>query len=437
MRGLSIVQRDLPLTVRRDSLGVVDLGALQLVRVVDVESLPLRVEVDGGDGCFAVAVAGFLGAAEGQMRFGADRGGVDVNDAGVQVADGLERAIHVVRVDRGGEAVRHAIRNLYRFLEIRDRDHGHNGTEDFFLRDTHLRIAVAENGRLMEPAFRVGPIGQAMSAGEELRAFRLADLHVFHYGVELLLVYTWPHVDAGVEAVTDFQFLGARYEARNKFVVHRLVHSDAAGCGAALTGGAEAAPDSAVDGEIEVGIVHHDDDVLAAHLEAAMLEFGCAGFRDQAADGGRAGKADHRNLQMLGQGRAGVGPVAAHQVHYAFGNTGFGEDLHQIVGGERSVLSRLQHDGVAADQRGHDFPRRDGHGKIPRRDHAAGADRLANAHGKFIGEFGRRGLTEEAAAFAGHVVGHVDRFLHVAAGFREDLAHFARHVLCEGFLVLD
>ena len=37
-------------------------------------------------------------------------------------------------------------------------------------------------------------------------------------------------------------------------------------------------------------------------------------------------------------------------------------------------------------------------------------------------------LAEEAAAFAGHVVGGVDGLLHVATGFGEDFAHLAGHV---------
>ena len=46
-------------------LRVVDLGALELVGVIDVKRLPLGVEIDGRDSRFAVAVAGFLCAAEG------------------------------------------------------------------------------------------------------------------------------------------------------------------------------------------------------------------------------------------------------------------------------------------------------------------------------------------------------------------------------------
>src|SRR5271157_6387068 len=40
--------------------------------MVDVDGLPHGEEIDGGDSSFAVAVAGLLGAAEGQLRFRAN-----------------------------------------------------------------------------------------------------------------------------------------------------------------------------------------------------------------------------------------------------------------------------------------------------------------------------------------------------------------------------
>src|SRR6202035_5203188 len=49
-------------------------------------------------------------------------------------------------------------------------------------------------------------------------------------------------------------------------------------------------------------------------------------------------------------------------------------------------------------------------------------------HGEFVGQLRRHGGAEEAAAFAGVVVGGVDGFLHVAASFFEHLAHFAGHL---------
>src|SRR5882762_4992182 len=100
-----------------DLFRVVDLGALEFVGVVDVEGLPFGVEIDGGDGGFAVAVAGFLGATEGQVGFGADGWGVDIDDASEQVANGVKCAIDVARVDRGREAIGHAVGYFHGFLQ--------------------------------------------------------------------------------------------------------------------------------------------------------------------------------------------------------------------------------------------------------------------------------------------------------------------------------
>jgi hypothetical protein len=45
-------------------LVVIDLGALQFVGIVDVHRLPFGEKIDGGNGGFAMAVAGLLGAPE-------------------------------------------------------------------------------------------------------------------------------------------------------------------------------------------------------------------------------------------------------------------------------------------------------------------------------------------------------------------------------------
>src|SRR5882762_8913588 len=279
---------------------VVDLGALEFVGVVDVEGFPFGVEIDRSDGGFAVAVAGFLRAAEGQVGFGADGWRVDVDDAGEQVADGVKGAIHVARVDRGREAVGHAVGYFHGFFQASDGDYRNHRAEDFFLRDAHLWIAVAEHCRFVEPTFGEGAVSQAMAASKKLGAFGLADLHVLHYGFELLLVDAGTHIDSWVEAIAEFQFFGAGYQARSEFAVHGFVNGDATGRGTALTSGAEAAPNGAVDREVEIGVIHHYHDVLASHFEAAMFEFGCAGFSDQATDSGGTGEADNWNIQMLG-----------------------------------------------------------------------------------------------------------------------------------------
>src|SRR6476469_6978893 len=84
----------------RVNLVVVDLRALQLAAVVDVDRLPLGEDVERRLARFAVAVARLLHPTEREVHLGAGRPGVDVGDAGLEVAHRLERLVHVAREDR-------------------------------------------------------------------------------------------------------------------------------------------------------------------------------------------------------------------------------------------------------------------------------------------------------------------------------------------------
>src|SRR4051794_24328008 len=90
----------------------VDLRALQLAAVVDVDALPLGEDVEDLRARLAVAVARGLRAAEGEVYFGADGRGVDVEDARVHLLHRAEGAVDVRGVDRGRQAVAHAVAYL-------------------------------------------------------------------------------------------------------------------------------------------------------------------------------------------------------------------------------------------------------------------------------------------------------------------------------------
>jgi len=143
------------------------------------------------------------------------------------------------------------------------------------------------------------------------------------------------------------------------------------------------------------------------------------------------------DVRVLRERRAHHGTESGDDVDDSFRQARVVEGAHEIEGGERRILRGLDDAGVAADHRGQQFPRRDGHREVPGRDHAADADGLAHGHGKLVGHFRRDRGAEEASAFASVVVGGVDGFLHVAAGFGEDLAHLAGHFLGIVFLALD
>src|SRR5438105_1294746 len=72
----------------------VDLGALELAGVVDVDRLPLGEYVERRLARLAVAVARLLRAAEREVDLGADRAGVDVRDPGLEIPHRAERLVH-------------------------------------------------------------------------------------------------------------------------------------------------------------------------------------------------------------------------------------------------------------------------------------------------------------------------------------------------------
>src|SRR5438105_1880880 len=125
--------------------GGVDLGLLEPARIVDVDRLPLSEDVKRGLTGFAVAVARLLRPAEWEMDLGADRPGIHVRDAGVQVAHRAESAVHVAREDRRGEPEADAVRGPHGLVEVPYRNQRRRRAEDLLLCDPHLRLDVAED----------------------------------------------------------------------------------------------------------------------------------------------------------------------------------------------------------------------------------------------------------------------------------------------------
>ena len=80
--------------------------------------------------------------------------------------------------------------------------------------------------------------------------------------------------------VADRGLARARVEPLEELVVDVLVDDHDAERGAALARGAEAGEQRALDGEVEVGVVHHHERVLAAELEARALEVATAELAD-------------------------------------------------------------------------------------------------------------------------------------------------------------
>ena len=111
-----------------------------------------------------------------------------------------------------------------------------------------------------------------------------------------------------------------------------------------------------------------------AHGQA--LEVGRGVAEDRLAGGGFAGEGDQRDVRVLDQGVAGFLAEAVDQVEHTVRQAGVLEDLRPQRGGERGELGRLEDHGVAGGQGGASFQFQHER-RVPRRDEARDADRLA------------------------------------------------------------
>ena len=96
----------------------------------------------------------------------------------------------------------------------------------------------------------------------------------------------------------------ASHQRPQEVVVDLPVQDQPAGGGAALAGGAERAPEHALERQVEVGVVHHDHRVLAAHLERQPLVHPAADLADAGAGLRRAGERDDRHVRVLDERRS-------------------------------------------------------------------------------------------------------------------------------------
>ena len=283
----------------------------------------------------------------------------------------------------------------------------------------------------MEEAFGVRARGQRMAAAGERRTLLRADLDVLHDRLPLLGADQRSHLRTGIEAFADAQRPRTRHESIEKRAIHPLVNDDAARRRAALAGRPEATPQAAFDGEVEIRIVHHHDDVLAAHLQVNLLERRRSFFGHRAPDVGRSGERDDPHVVVDEHRAANIATATRHQVDDASRETGLFENPDEVQRRKRRQRGRLENDRVAAHQRRDDLPRWNRHRKIPRCDDRAHAQGLPHGHRELVSQFGRHGLPVLPPPLAGHEEGHVDGLLDVAARLVQHLPHFPRHVAGE------
>src|SRR5690349_9123931 len=272
---------------------VVDLGALQSAAEVDVDRLPFGVRVERDLARLAVTVARLLPAPERQVDLGAGRAGVDVDDAGLEVAHGAERGVHVAREDARRQPVAGLVERGHRLRVVGDRDDREDRPEDLFLADAVHRPDTGEDRRFEEMAVAEGAIGRAVAAEDEL-ALRSTDIDVRRDLVDRRRVDQRPDVGRRIEAVAEPQPLGALLEALQQLVDDGAFDDDARCSRAALAGCPEGAPQDPVGREIEIGVREDDDAVLATELQRQPLQALAGADRDRLAGDRRPRERDDR-----------------------------------------------------------------------------------------------------------------------------------------------
>src|SRR5918997_1750755 len=443
-----------PLHLRQRELEVggevdhVHLGLLELSGEVPVHGLPAGELVEHPDPGQAAAVARLAVAAEGQVRLGAARGVVDREHPGPVALPEAQGVRRVAGVDRRGEPVAVGVAELYRLVEVgelRNTDERAEGlgVEDLvFGRNTADERGVAEEaglgvaykglaGVLVRDAARSGgavygvvvlyhveEAGEAV--GETLAEHRAVE-NVFGHRVAYLCL------------------LDPLRQPGDELVVDGLVDDGGAQRGAPLAGGAEAAEEGALDGEVEVGVGHHDERVFAPEFQAGGLKVPAAERAYLLAHLRGAGKADlvHEALvecplQALEGGRA----LALDDVQDAVGEAAGLEELGEGVADGGGVFGRFPDNGVAAGEGRDQVPRRHGHGEVPGRYDRRDPHRHPEREELLVRHLARHGLAVEAAAPPRQEVRGVFYLLHLAQRLDVGLADLEGDEAGEGLLVL-
>jgi hypothetical protein len=137
----------------------------------------------------------------------------------------------------------------------------------------------------------------------------------------------------------------------------------------------ERAPRSGRRRGLDVGVVEHHERAVAAHLQHQPLEHPAGCLSHLVAGRGRARERDHPHVR-IGDERLADLAVARDHVQHALRDARLLEQPRDHdPAGDRRVVIRLEHDGVAERERRPDRAHRQHVGEVPRGDHADDTDR--------------------------------------------------------------
>jgi hypothetical protein len=193
--------------------------------------------------------------------------------------------------------------------------------------------------------------------------------------VELGAVADRAQADPRVESVAGHEPVGRRGEPLDEVGVVRPVHVDARGGDTDLApGGVDRADQLLGRGVVDGGALQHDRRVVAAELEADVLEVAGRLTHDRLAGGGAAGEEDRADQRVPGDGGAPRAHPGRRRPRPPGSARPRSAAPHRA---RRSELGGLDDDGVAGQQRRRDPEEAEVDGAVPGHDHAGRAHRTA------------------------------------------------------------
>lgn len=251
--------------------------------------------------------------------------------------------------------------------------HTADGSENLLLDNLHVVGDVAEDGRLDVVALGT----QALTTNLDLGTSSFSFLDIAHDAVELELGDLRALEGVALERVADLVLLGTGLEALKEGVVDALLDQDTAAGTAALAVVEVDAEVDPGDGVVDIRVVEDDVGALAAQLEGDLLQVTLgSGLQDLAADQGGASEGDLVNVHVGRHGSTGDTANAGDDVDDTWWEASLDDELANIEGGERGLLSGLEDDGVSRGDDGADLPGEHEQGEVPGDDLATDADGL-------------------------------------------------------------
>ena len=249
-----------------------------------------------------------------------------------------------------------------------ERDHGGDRGEDLLAPQVGVGRDVDHDRRPVEQALRATALDDPR-AGCERRVEHLLG------AVALGLVDHRAEPDAVVGGIADRDRGGALGQRLDVAVEQRAGDDVAAGGDAGLALIVIRRPRADHRRVLDVGVVEHDQRVVTAELERAVLEPAAGDLGDRPAGPRRAGEVDHRDLRVGDERLADV-DAARDDLQQARREPGGREHLgQQQAAADRRLGRRLQHDRVPERQRRSQHAHPEDQREVPRRDAADDAAR--------------------------------------------------------------